>query len=294
MNHETPSRAGWRLARENPKLVLIEVAWRWSFGLAALLLLLQACVSTLRRMTISDADWAVLRSFDPYKMADTVAGLVIVYGKLLSLVLVILLFAMAFLWMTAATWGRAATLKILRGSGATATVAGLNLLRIFLLLAALAVAALTTLGAAMLATHFSSDPEEPNVLVYFSIVILVLPVIVVLWAILNWVLSLAPLFAAGEQGVLAALSATFRSLRAQRKAYWSVSGVYGTIRGAGLVVVIVFGLALAAAGEDKIILALLVALLLLYFFFADLLYVARLAAYLQVIEQASRPKDTAE
>jgi len=285
MSNETPSRAGWRLARENPKLAFIEVAWRWSFGLAALLVVLQACVSTLNRVTISDADWAVLRSFDPYKMANTVAALVIAYGKLLSLVLAVLLFALAFVWMIAATWGRSATLKILRGSGSAATVAGLNLLRIFLLLAALALAALTTAGAAMLATHFSSDPEEPNVLVYFSIVILVLPVIVVLWAVLNWVLSLAPLFAAEEQGVLAALAATFRSLRAQRKAYWSVSGVYGTIRGAGLLVVIVFGLALAAVGESKIALGLLVALLLLYFVFADLLYVARLAAYLQIMEK---------
>ena len=294
MANETPSHAGWRLARENPRLALIEVVWRWSFGLAAMLVLLQACVSILHRVTISDAEWAVLRGFDPYKMANTVAALVVNYGKLLSLVLAVLLSALAFLWMIAATWGRAATLKILRGSGSVAAVAGLNLLRIFLLLAALAVAVLTTAGAAMLATHFSADPEEPNVLVYFSIVILVLPIIVILWAALNWVLSLAPLFVAREQGVLATLAVTFRSLRAQRRAYWSVSGVYGTIRGAGLLVVIVFGLALAAAGEDKIILALLLALLLLYFLFADLLYVARLAAYLQVIEQASRPKDTAE
>ncbi|HTC95078.1 MAG TPA: hypothetical protein VK699_16660 [Terriglobales bacterium] len=285
MNNETPSRAGWRVARENPKLVLIEVSWRWSFGVAALLLLLLAGVSTLKRVSISDADWAVLRSFDPYKMANTVAALVVAYGKPLSLVLVALLFALAFLWMIAATWGRAATLKILRGSGTTATVTGLNLLRILLLLAALVVAALATIGAAMLATHFSSDPEEPNLLVYFSIVVLVLPVIVILWAVLNWVLSLAPLFALGEQGVLAAVAATFRSLRAQRKAYWSVSGVYGTIRGAGLLVLIVFGLAMGAVGQDRIIFALLVALLLLYFFFADLLYVARLAAYLQIVEK---------
>ena len=285
MSNETPSRAGWRLARENPKLVLIEVAWRWSFGVAALLLLLLAGVSALKRVSISDADGAVLRSFDPYKIANTVAALVVAYGKLLSVVLATLLFALVFLWMIAATWGRAATLKILRGSGATATVAGLNLLRILLLLAALAMAALATIGAAMLATHFSSDQEEPNVLVYFSIVILVLPIIVILWAVLNWVLSLAPLFAAEEQGVLAAVSATFRSLRAKRKAYWSVSGVYGTIRGAGLLVLIVFGLAMGAVGQDRIIFALLVTLLLLYFFFADLLYVARLAAYLQIVEK---------
>ncbi|HZR29938.1 MAG TPA: hypothetical protein VFA71_14265 [Terriglobales bacterium] len=290
MSNETPSGAGWRLARENPKLVLIEVAWRWSFGLATSLLLLLACVNTLKRVTISDADWAVLRSFDPYKMANTVAVLVVAYEKLLSLVLAVLLLTLAFLWMLAATWGRAATMKILRGSGNIAVVAGLNLLRIFLLLAAFAVAALTTAGAAMLASYFSSDPAEPNLPVYFFIVILALPVIVVAWAILNWVLSLAPLFAAGKQGVFAALAATFRSLREQRKAFWSVSGVYGTIRGAGLLVVIVFGLALAAVGESKIALGFLVALLLLYFFFADLLYVARLAAYLQIIEQTPDPK----
>jgi len=44
------------------------------------------------------------------------------------------------------------------------------------------------------------------------------------------------------------------------------------------------GLLLALLSQSKIVLGLLLALLLLYFAFADLLYVARLAAYLQIVE----------
>jgi hypothetical protein len=288
LNNETPSRAGWRLALKNPKLVLVEVAWRWSFGAASLLLVLQAVVSTLHRIIISDADWIVLRSLDPYKTANTLAALVVTYGKVLGLVLAVLLPALALLWMIAATWGRAATLKILQGAGSTTAVAGLSLMRVLLLLAAFAVAGLAVAGAAMLATYSSSNPEEPNLIVYFSIVIIVLPVILVLWGILNWVFSLAPLFLArGRKRTFAAVAATFRNLRAHKKIFWSVSGVYGTARGAALVAVIVMGAVLAAFGENKVILGLLVALVLLYFVFADLLYVARMAAYLQIVEQSA-------
>src|SRR5260370_2649092 len=114
MNNETPSRAGWRLARENPKLVLVEVIWRWSFGLAALLLLLQAIASTLHRVTISDADWAALHNLDLRDTPNAAAKIVYSFWKVFCLVLAVLLPAMAVFWIAAATWGRAVNLQILQ------------------------------------------------------------------------------------------------------------------------------------------------------------------------------------
>jgi len=95
---------------------------------------------------------------------------------------------------------------------------------------------------------------------------------------------LAPLFAVREQqGVLAALATTFRSVRSARKGYWSASGAYGLLRAAALVALIVVGAVLAALSQSKTVLGLLCVLLLAYFAFADLLYVARMAAYLQIV-----------
>src|SRR5260370_16837905 len=114
MNNETPSRAGWRVARENPKLVLVEVIWRWSFGLAALLLLLQAIASTLHRVTISDADWAALHNLDLRDTPNAAARIVYSFWKVFCLVLAVLLPAMAVLWKAPATWGPPATPKNLQ------------------------------------------------------------------------------------------------------------------------------------------------------------------------------------
>src|SRR5260370_30716502 len=111
MNNETPSRAGWRVARENPKLVLVEVIWRWSFGLAALLLLLQAIASTLHRVTISDADWAALHNLDLRDTPNAAARIVYSFWKVFCLALAVLLPAMAVLLISAPPRGRSATRK---------------------------------------------------------------------------------------------------------------------------------------------------------------------------------------
>lgn len=288
MSNESPSRAGWRIIQQNPKLFLVEIIWRWSFGLVALLMLLQAFASALQRVTISDADWAALHTLDLTQAASAAANVLLAFWRVFCLVLAALVPALAVAWMMAATWGRAATLRILQKSSGAAAVAGSNLLRIFLLLLAAIIAVLVIAGAALFSTRFSASPSEPNVALYFLIVLIALPVIMIVWAILNWVLSLAPLFSVREsRGVFGGLAATLRSLRCHREAFWSVSAVYGTVRGIALIAVIVLGLVLGALGENRIVLGLLVALLLVYFAFADLLYIARLAAYLQIAEQTS-------
>ena len=286
MDNETSAHAGWRLARENPKLVLLEVAWRWSFGLLALLLLWWAIVSILHRVTISDADWAALRSLNLHDTPQTLAKIVVLFWEDFLLMLAALLSALALAWMITATWGRAATLRILEGRSNTPAVAGLNLLRVLLFVVTLLAAVFAVEGAVWLATPSSADPAELNWALYLLIVLIALPLILLAWGMLNWMLSLAPLLAVHEQkGISASLAATFRSLRCNRKIYWSVSGVYGLYRGAALVTLTVTGLVLLALSQSKIVLGLLLALLLLYFAFADLLYVARLAAYLQIVEE---------
>lgn len=285
MNNETPARAGWRLARENPKLAIAEIAWRWSFGVSAALLVWWAAVSMLHRVWISDADWAALRRLDVHDTPYTLAKLAVIYWQDLLFVLAVLSSALALVWMIAATWGRAATLKILYGRCHTRAVAGLTLLRVLLFLGSLLVAMFAVEGAVRISTPV--EAAEPNWVIYLSLVLIALPLIMLAWGILNWLLALAPLFAVEQKGTRAALAATLRSVRSERKAYWSVSGVYGSLRGAALLALIVVGLVLAALSESKIILALLVVLLLAYFAFADFLYVARMAAYLQITEQTS-------
>jgi hypothetical protein len=281
---ETPARAGWRLALKHPRLVAIEIAWRWSFGVAGALLVWGVAVSTVRRIWISDADMAMLRRLDLHDTPYTLAKLAVIYWQDLLLAIAALLVSLALVWMVAATWGRAATLKILQGRSNVRAVAGLSLLRVLLFLAALLAAVVAVECAVWISTP--AQAAEPNWVLYLLIVLVALPLIMIAWGILNWVFSLAPLFAVHQQkGALAALATTFRSVRAESKAYWSASGAYGLLRGAALVALIFVGAVLAALSQSKAVLALLCVLLLAYFAFADLLYVARMAAYLQIVEK---------
>jgi len=288
MDNETPARAGWRIVLENPKLFLIELVWRWSFGALALLLAIQACAIVLQRITVSDATWTALHSQDLTSVANAMAELILAFWKVFCLVLAALLLATAVVWFLAASWGRAATLRVLKRSGALRVVAGSNLLRILLVMLTALATVLVIAGAALFSARFSVNPNEPNLVLYLLIVMVALPIIALVWAALNWVLSLAPLFSVrGKKQVFASLAAALRNLRANRKAYWSVSGVYGTVRCIALTAIIVLGIILGALGENWIVLSLVVALVLLYFAFADLLYIGRLAAYLEIVERSS-------
>jgi hypothetical protein len=282
MNNETPARAGWRLALANPKLVAVEIAWRWSFGVAAALLVWWAAVYTIHRVWLSPAEWAALCRLDTRETPDVLARIVLIYWRELLLAIALLGSGLALVWTIAATWGRAATLRILEGRGNMRAVAGLTLLRVLLFVATLLAAVLAVECAVWISTP--AGAVEPNWVLYILILLVALPLIMIAWGILNWMLSLAPLFAVREQeGLRGSLATTFRSVRSERKAYWSASGAYGLLRAAALVALIVVGAVLAALSQSKIVLGLLCVLLLAYFAFADLLYVARMAAYLQIV-----------
>lgn len=293
MENQTPSRAGWRIVLENPKLFLIELISRWSFGTVALLISIQAFASILQRITISDATWRALHTQDLTVAANAMAEVILAFWRVICVALAALAPALAIAWLIAATWGRSATLRILQQNSAFRVVAVSHVLRIVLVLLSGLATAFVIAGAAFLSTRFSANPSEPNLALYLLIVLVALPVVVIAWAALNWVLSLVPLFSVqGKNRAFASLAAALRSLRLNRSDYWSVSGVYGTLRAIALVAVIALGLILGAFGENWIVVASLIALVLVYFAFADLLYIARLAGYLQIVEQSSAKTKT--
>src|SRR5579859_4133233 len=49
-----PIAQGFRQARRDPASFLVEVLWRWSFGIVALFLTLVACAVLLRQFEVSD------------------------------------------------------------------------------------------------------------------------------------------------------------------------------------------------------------------------------------------------
>jgi hypothetical protein len=289
----SPLRAGFSAVWRRPSLVLAEIAWRWVWGLASLLMLVVAGRAYLRSLTVSGAERFELRSGNPSLFVDAIARIFEGSGGLFIKLALVVLPPIVLLWIIAASLGRAATLDALlggKGRAAMRPLLGLHFLRA----AALLAAALAYMGAGLLAglvIHPAPDADPQAVfdsmggflLIFLGIVI----VVVGSWSVVNWFLSLAPLLVVrdGRDG-LAALSGAVALYRRRRSDFLTVGTILGVLRFLWLVAITILSLIAAAILGDYPWMgaALLVALALAYFAFADLLFIVRLAAYVAIAE----------
>ncbi len=273
----------WR----QPGMVVAEVAWRWSFGVAALGLLTLTAIQFLKTIPVTNADLLLIRTRMPLLMADAFAHILQGSGARLLRAAAVLVPGLGALWTLASAVGRAATLKPLLGESRArfSALLGIGFLRAALTLAGF----LAYLGAAILAAVISTPDSESGLAWFLAVLLLELLLIVLSWSVLNWYLSLAPLTAARDGGdTMAAVGAALGASRRSASAFAQVSTVFGIFRLVALVAVTLISLgALAQLGVRAMpfAIALVVTLTLAYCVFADFLYLARMAAYAAIIRQ---------
>ena len=291
MAQGSPFRYGIRRAAGDPALVLAELGWRWAFGAAAMTISAYALGRVLATTHLSNADLLALRSRTPALVADALTHILHDAWPGLVAVSAILLPSLTVLWILAATLGRAATLQALRNleKAAVRSILGLSFLR-----AALAVAGVLAWLAAFIVARLAAAQVERNSPGVFLLVFLALSFLVsILWSVLNWYLSVAPVFAVGDgRDSLGAMAEATRAVRSNRRAFSSVSSVFGFLRLFALVMATIAGLmplALAGTAPSGVVLALMGLVALGYFAFADVLYIARLAAYVKIVEDSRQP-----
>ncbi len=85
--HADANHEGFRILRSDPALLLLELLWRWCFGLALLGVLFVAYAHLRQAILISDADQAIFGSEDPLAIANAGAALVAASRPLLLQVL---------------------------------------------------------------------------------------------------------------------------------------------------------------------------------------------------------------
>lgn len=183
--------------------------WRWGFGIPALAILCYLGVRLAARLQLAQLDLGNFSLQDPLAGAQLVAD---VFGRVAPPVLEIarwLAPLLAIVWAIASGLGRVLVLGQLDSEmhSAPLTLIWLQLLRIVALCGAVAGwwfglrwAASTTLSGA-----------EPNLVAYFAWAICLSLGVFALWALLSWILSIAPMIAMLEGvGVLGSLA---RSLR---------------------------------------------------------------------------------
>ena len=286
-------RAGFRAALRRPAVIAAEIAWRWSFGVAAGAMVAIAVLRFLASLTVSDGDLFALRSGIPQLMAEAVVHIFQGSGPRLLRLTLIVTPAISVLWVLAASAGRAATLRaLLEDVPASFTkrhdlrsLLAVHFFRVAVTLLGLVAMA----GSAILAGFAANITDEPSILL-FNIVFLGLLFLVSLsWSTLNWYVSLAPIFLVRDsRGAFKAVADAVHLVRRRGGDFTGVSTLYGLLKLfaiAGATVVSLVPLAFIAQWPWEVTTTLFVAITLAYFAISDLLYIARLASYLAIAEQ---------
>ena len=301
MARASPTLEGFHAVFRRPSLTLAEIAWRWTVGAVAWALFLFWSIEYLGSLPVTDGDAALLRTRQPSLVGLAIAH--ILRGSVNRAVLAALLAALALslLWIVAASMGRSATvravLRYVRGnissdistsydaldSRSWRSLIGLNSLRVALTLAAL----LAFVGAANLASLVSPD-ANPQPGLAFVLFVPLAGLICVVWPALNWLLSLACIFAVRDgEDVLSALSAAVTFSRERFGAVFAVSswtGLAHVVAFSAASTAVSLPIAFISVAPARLIIAAVTLLMLAYFAVVDWLYMARLAGYVCIAE----------
>jgi hypothetical protein len=286
---------GFRLIFRHPSFGLAEIAWRWSFGAAAVLLGTYTLGAYFDSLTVQPSDMFLLRTRQPAFIAQAMAHIFSGSGGRLIDGVIILFVALSLAWILIASLGRAATLRALLGQlpdappisgGGFGTLLGLNFLRAAVLLATL-VGTIAALGLGGLAT--SKDPLAIGAASELSMAVLAL-----VWGagyLLNWFLSLASIFSGiatpdsenRRSSTASAIGSAFDFCQERFVGVLTTNTWFGFSHLAAAAfagTLILIPLSLAALLPEKLIFACAIVIALIYCAVADFLCVGKLAAYL--------------
>jgi len=274
----------WR----RPSLTALELLWRWAYGVPALMLLRY---EGLRILQATPLDYGALKSMtvmDPVASAQTLAkAMTLLLPQVLSVALW-LAPLLVVSWVVVSSVGR--TLVLRRADGRlqarVGTLIVLQAIRVVALLGSFAVwfwcmerVAEWTVTGPMAAGG------EPNLVGYFSLVIVATLGLFTLWAVLSWALSVAPLLAMLRGlGVRGSFVAAFR-LGPLKSKLVEINLVMGIVKIALIVLAMVFSatpLPFESVTTPEFLFWWWTGVTILYLLGSDFFHVARQVAYLQL------------
>jgi hypothetical protein len=297
MARRSPTLEGFRILFRMPSLGLAEIAWRWALGAAFMASFTFAILQYLNSLPVTAGDLLMLRTRHPVIVSRAIAHILAGSASRFLAAMIVLAMALGVAWIVVAALGRAVTLKSLVIYFSpdrdlplpVGLLIGLNGLRAALALAAI----VASFGGLLLAGAVSpkNDPSPGSAMLIF----LTLGLFVWLfWAMLNWLLSLAAVFAVGEGATtLGAIVAAVDLLRQRPGAIVAASIWFGLAHGVAYVVassMVAFPLAFTGLLPVGIVAGGVIVTALIYFAIVDYLYVGRLAAYLFIADSPEIPE----
>jgi hypothetical protein len=269
-------------------LTALEVLWRWAYGVPALLVLWYAGQKILQETPVEFAALRSMTVLDPMASAATLAKAM---EALLPAVLRVALWLvplMVVVWVVVSAVGRTVVLRRVDGRlhARVGTLIVLQMARVVALLVSFAVwfwcmervAELTVTGPI-------AAGGEPNLVGYFSLMIVATLGLFTLWAVVSWALAIAPLLAMLRGlGVGGSLAAAFR-LGPLKSKLVEINLVMGIVKIALIVLAIVFSatpLPFESVTTPEFLLWWWAGVTVVYFLASDFFHVARQVAYLQL------------
>lgn len=278
---------------QHPSVLALEVAWRWGFGVLALGLVWIFGRPVAAQVTGGTFDPSrlglnQLTVTDPMGTAGHMAAAMAVLGPACWPVMRWLGPSLLAGWIVASAVGRTVVLRRADPtlSARPLTLIALQTLRVLALSGSFLVWFRVLLWAARVAISGPIDSgREPNLLLYFVVLILGTLGLFALWAVVSWWLSIAPLMAMlHNAGVWESLRASFR-LRALRQKLVEINLVMGIVKIALVVLAMVFSatpLPFESVTTPTFLAGWWLGVTVLYLLGSDFFHVARLIAYLRL------------
>ncbi|MGO9126734.1 MAG: hypothetical protein ACLP6G_17845 [Terriglobales bacterium] len=299
MTPRSPTLEGFRAIFQRPSLGFAEIAWRWSFGAAAALLITLSGLEYLDTLPVTRGDLLLLRSRQPWLMSQAIGNILRGSGGRLVEAFVVLAVALVAGWIVVAALARAATINALLGhfrekDDTEKRPAGLRSLPLFgvtFLRATVSLAAIAGCFAGFTLGGMASTPDEAGMAVQIAMIIFTL--VWLAWSMVNWFLSLAAIFViANDRDTFGAIADAVDLCRHSSGPLFAVGTSFGLAHVATFIVASMaaaFPLGLATILPGRVVLAALIVVTLLYFAVADFLYMGRLAAYVAILELPEAP-----
>jgi hypothetical protein len=296
MKRRSPTLEGFQTMFRLPVLGLAEIAWRWSFGVAAAAALAFALREYLATLPVTAGEMLLLRTRQPALIAQALARILQGSVPRAAMALVVLTLALTLAWIVLASVGRALCLKTLleylRSSGSlplSSTQGLVSLLVLNFLRAATMLAATVGIVGAMLVARATSSPEDPSpgkvLLVFWMLSML----IGLAYPLLNWYLSLAAIFVVRDKASAFGSLAKAMDLCRMRPGALATAGTWFGIAHAIVFVVassaVAVPMGFAEVLPASVVFGGVLLLTLLYFAAVDFLYVGRLATYVFLLEE---------
>jgi len=307
----SPTAEGFRAAFRRPSLTLAEIMWRWIVGATAAAVFVFGVFQYLGSLPVSNGELLFLRTRHPYLIGEAIAH--ILRGSLKRAVMASLLAALMLcvLWIVAASLGRIATVRglldyfrrdvarnVLDDSSTSdgerdvasnvSTTSFAALIRLNFLRVVLAVSAIFGFVGAAIVAGFASPVANPRPGLAFSLFLPLAGVICYVWWVLNWLLSLAGMFAIrNAEDTMAAIASAVDLTRERTGAVFAVStwtGLAHLVAFVGAATVASIPMGFVGLLPWRLIVVAMMLVALIYFALADWLYMARLAGYVCVVE----------